>query len=552
MNVSTRDSADLFARERLLILEARHVESILKRWLITFLAIALAIVGGATGAMAIPFAAAAVLAVPMLAANAAVAWLQRAGRFAPPHFWIMIGVDTLAIGGFAAVLGEWGYLTLPFLVFAIGGYALGLPRAAHAQLICASLVYPVARVLGFTLHELPVPATIIAAECLFLVGTGWLSTAGPIAYTRRLRRARVALSRMQAGDFTMRLPDHHLDDLGFLSVSVNSMAQTVGGVVQQIQARALSLAAVADGLAATAQEVHASAEQVGVTTRELADEAEEQLSLAGTGRAAVDQVVLDSQSLHRGAAASAADADRLAAEAGHHRLQVERAGSLLVDLGEDVRRSAESMNLLDVAGARIGGFVDAIQQIARQTHLLALNAAIEAGRAGEHGRGFAVVADEVGRLAGRAGEASREVAGVVAEVQTAIVDVRERLGGGTRRLSDVGVASEGGRLALVSLLDGLQKTVEFTERIAADADRQASAMGTFQDTMIQIQEIARGALDRAEQTAAASGQQIASMQSLSASGQELAEMAVVLNELAGRFKTTKEQAKGSSLDAVFV
>jgi methyl-accepting chemotaxis protein len=530
-----RDFAELFARERLLILEARHAQAMQKRWAIAALAIVLALIGTVTGAMTLAPLAAGGLAAAVILANGLASWRHRVGGFRPWHFWALLVLDTLILGGFVAALGAHGYLIMPLLVFAIGGYALGLRRAALIQLIGAVVAYPTARWFGIQLEGVAAPAMLILAETVTLAVAGWLAIAGPAAFTARVRHARRALARMEGGDFTVRLPDHHLDDLGFLAVSINSMSASVGGLVNRIQEQALSVSAVADELAATAEEVHASATVVGSNTRQMAAEAEQQLALTVGGYGIAERMVVESRALSRSAADSAVDAGRMATEAAQNRRQVERAGILLVEVGDDVRRSAASAEQLAAAGDRIGGFVDAIQQIARQTHLLALNAAIEAARAGEHGRGFSVVAEEVGKLASRAGGSAREVGHVVHELQGAIADVRTRLGEGSNRLADLsGVAAES-RTALDSIVQGLDQTVRFIERIAAEADGQERTMVAVQEQMAGIQQIARDALGRAEQTAAATGDQIASMEALAESGQELSGLAVSLSAIASRF-----------------
>ncbi|HEU4455438.1 MAG TPA: methyl-accepting chemotaxis protein, partial [Longimicrobium sp.] len=402
------DFRGLFARERVLVMRERHRQAITKRWSLTFLAVGLAAVGKLTGAVEITWAWSWALAGVTFVGNLIVDRLDRAGRFHPWQFWGIVTLDTWVIAGFAWAIGREGYLVLPYLIFAIGGYALGMPRVAQYQLALAAVFYPLGRWLGLR-NVADVSPWIVVIEWLFLVGTGWLSLLGPVSYTRRLRRVREALARAEEGDFGRRLPGKHLDDIGFLSVSVNSMSRTVGEMVGEIQDRSQSLARLADVLASTSDEVAEAARRIGTLTAQAAREAGDQLVLVAQSGDAVETVSREGEHLRAEASRSSVTARELAGEAQAHAARIGRAGGLLMELREDYARLEGAVGALEEAGAKVSGFVAAIGEIAEQTNLLALNAAIEAARAGEQGRGFAVVAGEVRQLAVQSAASAAEV-----------------------------------------------------------------------------------------------------------------------------------------------
>ncbi|MBI5756071.1 MAG: methyl-accepting chemotaxis protein [Nitrospirae bacterium] len=92
------------------------------------------------------------------------------------------------------------------------------------------------------------------------------------------------------------------------------------------------------------------------------------------------------------------------------------------NIKEAIVRLAKVINELGTRSAQVGGILTIIDEVTDQTGLLALNAAILAAQSGEHGRGFAVVADEIKELSEKTAASTREIAQLIADVQTEVAD----------------------------------------------------------------------------------------------------------------------------------
>ena len=354
-------------------------------------------------------------------------------------------------------------------------------------------------------------------------------------FTARLRATRVMLAQVEQGDLTVTVDDQEVDDLGFLGVSVNRTTAAIGGVVQEVQRQSHDLASLSQQLAASAQELQAASQEIAATAQRLSEGTLRQRQLIGHGRQDSEAAADVAAQLHT----RAQDAERriaaVAQEAQRHGHEIARASELLVTLVDHLDQVSRAAGTLEQSSREIGKLVDAITRIASQTDLLALNAAIEAARAGQHGLGFRVVADEVRKLAEQSARSADEVRARVRQTQDQIGQVIAAMGEGRRTAEGVGTVSAAARQALDAIFGDLNATVQVASTFAGDTAGQAQRMRDVVRRMEEVAGIAETAAQGAEQTSAATEEQIASLGELTTTSQHLSVAAAKLTETIRRF-----------------
>lgn len=238
-----------------------------------------------------------------------------------------------------------------------------------------------------------------------------------------------------------------------------------------------SLRKIVREVRSSAERVHRGGEDVTVTSRHIAEGANQQVSaleevsqaideisgsLQGTARnvesqsGVVEQVARATSVLSESVKQVAENAERVdrlaneaAAEARAGGQSVSQVTASMGSIRSAIGDLADVMQRLGEKSTEINAIVSTISEIAEQTNLLALNAAIEAARAGQQGKGFAVVADEVRKLAGRASQSTKEIAslikGVQEETERAVSSTEEttsRVEEGTRLANEAARAME--------------------------------------------------------------------------------------------------------------
>jgi methyl-accepting chemotaxis protein len=146
----------------------------------------------------------------------------------------------------------------------------------------------------------------------------------------------------------------------------------------------------------------AAAEELDATSREMGNNADQSLKLAGDVADAAKEVSGNVSSVAEGTETLEKGMVTIASNA-------QEANTISQEAEELAGKASDAVNLLGISSAEISQVIKVISSISEQTNLLALNATIEAARAGEAGAGFAVVANEVKELARETEKSAKDI-----------------------------------------------------------------------------------------------------------------------------------------------
>ncbi len=296
-----------------------------------------------------------------------------------------------------------------------------------------------------------------------------------------IEEASGVLSEMGEGNFTVRVKGDYKGFYKQLKDDVNlvaeSMSNALGEVVEAIE------------------NITNASNEILQKTSEMAAGANEQNEQSSEAASAIEQmtktIVNNSQNVVMIERESIAASDK-AKEGGE---VVNQTVEGIDRISEIVIGTATTMRELGSSSEKINEVVKVINEIADQTNLLALNAAIEAARAGEQGRGFAVVADEVRKLAERTQFATKEIAEMIAEIQSKTQMAIKAINSSAEEVEKDKDLAQTARLSLEEIIANANKISDLISQLAAALEEESRTSEEISRSITAISSVAEQTAD---------------------------------------------------------
>ncbi len=294
------------------------------------------------------------------------------------------------------------------------------------------------------------------------------------------------------GDLSKRISANYKGDHQLIKNSINKLGDSISSILGEVREAISATASASSQISSSSEEMAAGSQEQSSQISEIASAVEE-----------MTKTIIDTTKNSAKASDAAANSGKIAKDGG---IVVGETIQGMNRVARSVKKSAETVQALGKSSNEIGEIIQVIDDIADQTNLLALNAAIEAARAGEQGRGFAVVADEVRKLAERTTKATKEIAGMIKQIQRDTEEAVITMDQGTIEVDKGIVLADKAGISLKQIIEGAQEVVDLSTQVAAASEEQSataeeisknieSISSVTQQSSAGVQQIARAAED---------------------------------------------------------
>lgn len=355
--------------------------------------------------------------------------------------------------------------------------------------------------------------------------------------SRPIKLVTAGLSEIARGNLTVE-PIHikNKDEVREMAAAFNGMSVDLRAIVTNVRDSSMQLAANAEELSASAEESLASSQMV-------AQSAESQMATSEQQVRHMDASVNSMTELTQGIGQISVDNEEMLEAADDVTKLVKKGSDVVSEVASQMntihstfKDTTVIMNNMAKHSGEIQSITAIITDISEQTNLLALNAAIEAARAGEYGKGFAVVAEEVRKLAEQSKNSAFEIEKMVQIIQSSSNEAVKAITVGGDKVSD-GLVKTNDSLDVFHEIETAVGVVGSKIESVSAAIEQIQAMTeSVSEGSLEVQRLAALAADGANDTSAATEEQLAANEEITSNAQTLADLAEALQSNVSHFK----------------
>lgn len=304
----------------------------------------------------------------------------------------------------------------------------------------------------------------------------------------RLNKVRDAIQSVAKGNLRVLVPVDSKDALGEIAIATNTMSEHLQQMTLEIQEAAQQQIEISERLSGAMRRVLEAVNTNQEHTRQA--------------KGAIEDLSRTAQSVSEQASSMSETVESAQVKTKDSGQVITESLATMDEAEKTIQNAVVTVGKMEAAGLKIGGIVDAINKIARQTNMLALNAAIEAARAGESGRGFAVVADEVRALALKTRDATTEIGQRVHEIQDNAADAVRVIAISGAQMQRVSGKSKAAECAMTAIYEGMNTVVAGVSGISLAVNQQQGTSAHVTDNILAIVDGAGTILSLVENTRA--------------------------------------------------
>lgn len=323
---------------------------------------------------------------------------------------------------------------------------------------------------------------------------------------KKMSNAAILISK---GDLTVELPKiKRSDEIAMLSNSISIMLENLKKQSKEIMNVINILASSVNEITVTLSQVTAGATETSSAVSETTATVEE-----------VKQTVFLTNEKTKNVANKSKESFNVA-QLGQD--ATEESIESMKDINAQMQAIAESILALSEQTQNISELIESVDNISEQSNLLAVNAAIEAAKAGEYGKGFSIVAQEIRNLAEQSKYATKQVRGILKDIQkatnTSVMTTEKGIKLVEKGVEEVAKAGE----AINNLIENVNITSQSVIQIETSSQQQLIGMDQVAQAMEGINQ--------------ASFQNVDSMRQLEEAANSLKEMGENLKKIIEGYK----------------